>query len=243
MINSGADNTSSSNVTLTFDNVSGASHYFPTDNSLADAPSPTNFGWKTYPTNNADNVSLTGNGNRQVRVWLKDEAGNIFGPLADNITLPPGIRYQTWSCDNSWPCTKSSSVKKLTTGKLIGDINYNWGGGTILDTGISDYVAVKLIGYFKMPGTLGNTYNVNFRNQDDDGSTTMIDGTTIIEDWTGLHGPSIRDNSTQLVGGQIYKYERYWYEHAGGAVLRQYWKIDGIHNGYIFMKGEDFFSD
>ena len=94
-----------------------------------------------------------------------------------------------------------------------------------------------------MPGTAGAEYSVNFRNQDDDSSRTIIDGTTIIEDWSGLHGPANRDNSTKLVGGQTYRYERYWGERGGGAVLRQYWKIDGIHNGYIFMKGEDFFSD
>ena len=102
---------------------------------------------------------------------------------------------------------------------------------------------MKLTGNFIMPGTEGAEYSVNFRNQDDDSSRTIIDGTTIIEDWSGLHGPANRDNSTKLVGGQTYRYERYWGERGGGAVLRQYWKIDGIHNGYIFMKGEDFFSD
>ena len=102
---------------------------------------------------------------------------------------------------------------------------------------------MKLTGNFIMPGTAGAEYSVNFRNQDDDSSRTIIDGTTIIEDWSGLHGPANRDNSTTLVGGQTYRYERYWSERDGGAVLRQYWKIDGIHGDYVYMKGEDFFSE
>ena len=94
-----------------------------------------------------------------------------------------------------------------------------------------------------MPGTAGAEYSVNFRNQDDDSSRTIIDGTTIIEDWSGKHGPANQDNSTTLLGGQTYRYERYWSERDGGAVLKQYWKIDGIHDDYVYMKGEDFFSE
>ena len=244
LVNNGADNTTSSTVTLTFDNITGASHYFATDNVSATKPSATAAGWRAYPVNNTDNFTLTGTGNRQIRAWFKDEAGNIFGPKLDNITSSHGISYQTWSCSDPWPCTTSPS-EILTTGKITGDINYNWGNNNIivnsLDTGKNDYIAMKLTGNFVMPGTAGAEYSVNFRNQDDDSSRTIIDGTTIIEDWSGLHGPANQDNSTKLVGGQTYRYERYWSERDGGAVLRQYWKIDGIHNGYIFMKGEDFF--
>ena len=102
LINSGADNTTSSTVMLTFDNITGASHYFATDNVSATIPSVTAAGWQAYPVNNTDNFTLTGTGNRQISVWFKDEAGNIFGPTLDNITLPQGISYQTWSCSDPW---------------------------------------------------------------------------------------------------------------------------------------------
>ncbi len=246
LINSGADNTTSSTVMLTFDNITGASHYFATDNVSATIPSVTAAGWQAYPVNNTDNFTLTGTGNRQISVWFKDEAGNVFGPTLDNITLPQGISYQTLSCSDPWPCTSSPS-EILTSGKITGDINYNWGNNNIilnfLDTGKSDYIAIKLTGNLIMPGTGGAEYSVNFRNQDDDSSRTIINGTTIIEDWSGLHGPANRDNSTTMIVGQTYSYERYWSERGGGAVLRQFWKIDGIHDDYVYMKGEDFFSE
>ena len=242
LINNGADNTTSSTVTLTFNNVTGTSHYFATDNISATTPSATAAGWRAYPVNNTDNFTLTGTGNREIRAWFKDEAGNIFGPKLDNITLSHGISYQTWSCSDPWPCTTSPS-EILTSGKITGDINYNWGQSYILDTRKKDYIAIKLTGNFIMPGTAGAEYSVKFRNRDDDSSRTIIDGTTIIEDWSGLHGPANRDNSTKLVGGQTYRYERYWSEKGGGAVLQQFWWIVGIHNNYVYMKGEDFFRE
>ena len=91
-----------------------------------------------------------------------------------------------------------------------------------------------------MPVTGGAEYSVNFRNQDDDSSRTIINVITIIEDWSGLHGPANRYNSTTMIGGQTYSYERYWSERGGGAVLQQFWKIDGIHDDYVHMKVEDF---
>ena len=129
-------------------------------------------------------------------------------------------------------------------GKITsGDINFDWGEGNVLDSNKSDYVALKLEGYFIMPGTPGTTYTVHFRNQDDDGSITIIQGTEVINDWGGVHGAENRDNYTQLIGGQTYSYTRFWSEQFYGAVLRQYWKIAGFHSDYVFMKGEDFFSE
>ena len=92
LINNGADNTTSSTVMLTFDNITGASHYFATDNVSATVPSATAAGWQAYPVNNTDNFTLTGTGNRQISVWFKDEAGNIFGPTLGQHYITP--RYQ-----------------------------------------------------------------------------------------------------------------------------------------------------
>ena len=113
----------------------------------------------------------------------------------------------------------------------------------MLDSNESNYVALKLEGYFIMPGTPGTTYTVHFRNQDDDGSITIIQGTEVINDWSGVHGAENRDGDIELIGGQTYSYTRFWSEQFYGAVLRQYWKIAGFHSDYVFMKGEDFFSE
>ena len=128
--------------------------------------------------------------------------------------------------------------KVLSSGKLTsGDINFNWSTGNVLDSNTRDYIVVKLTGSFVMPGITGKTYNVLFRNQDDDGSRTIIGGTVVIEDWSGLHGASNRDGSISLVGGQLYSYERLQSEWGGHSVLRQFWKINGLsgYNNYRYM--------
>ena len=86
LINNGADNTTSSTVTLSFYNVMGASHYFATDDSATSIPSATATGWHDYPSSGSDNFTLTGTGMREIQVWFKDEAGNVSGSYSDNIS-------------------------------------------------------------------------------------------------------------------------------------------------------------
>ena len=126
------------------------------------------------------------------------------------------------------------TASALSTGTLsTGDVNLNWGSGAVLDSGRSDYVVVKLEGYFVMPGTLGTSYLVTFTNQDDDGSRTIIGGTTVVDDWSGLHAPADRSGSITLVGGTTYSYVRWNSEWGGGAVLRQFWKIGSGTTTYM----------
>lgn len=156
------------------------------------------------------------------------------------------INYQTWACGNTWPCAQSSNTI-LSSGTITGDINYNWGSGYVLDSGLSNYVVVKLWGYFTMPGTVGTTYTVTFLNQDDDGSITKVgpvggSTTTVINDWSGLHPPQSMTGSINLVGGTTYYYERLYSEWGGGAVMRQYWYIAGVHGGWTIMNGNTDFT-
>jgi len=151
------------------------------------------------------------------------------------------LNYETWACP-SWPCPTSGQTI-LSSGKLNAQLNYDWGGGQVLDSGRSDYVVVHLTGSFVMPGIAGQSYQVYFLNQDDDGSRLKIGSTIVIEDWNGLHPPTNRGGGIVLVGGQTYAYERWFSEWGGGAVMRQLWQIYGIHGSYVWMNaGSDFFT-
>ena len=165
-------------------------------------------------------------------------------------TAMAGINYETWFCGSggstSWPCPQSSNTI-LSSGTITGDLNYNWGGGVVLDSGLSQYVVVRLWGYFTMPGTVGTTYSVTFLNQDDDGSITKVgpvggSTTTVVDDWSGQHPPANRQGSINLVGGTTYYYERLFSEWGGGAVMRQYWYIPGVHGGWTIMNGDTNFT-
>ena len=154
--------------------------------------------------------------------------------LLFSLTAKANVTYETWYCP-SWPCPTTGQTI-LSTGTLAaGIMNYDWGGGYVLDSGRYDNVVVHLTGTFVMPGTPGQTYTVSFLNQDDDGSRLNIGGTTVIEDWSGLHAPANRTGNINLIGGQTYTYERWFSEWGGGAVLRQMWYIPGIHGGWTWM--------
>jgi hypothetical protein len=118
-------------------------------------------------------------------------------------------------------------------------MNYNWGSGVVLDSGRSDYVVVHLDGYITVPipsnGSAGDSVTVTFYNQDDDGSLLKIDGTTVIDDWSGLHAPATRTGTITLQAGETYTYERWFSEWAGGAVLRQIWDVPNATAGAVYV--------
>ncbi|CAB4124968.1 hypothetical protein UFOVP181_130 [uncultured Caudovirales phage] len=144
--------------------------------------------------------------------------------------------YETWACP-TWPCPTSGQTI-LSTGTFTGLLNFDWGGGNVLNSGRADYVVVHTTGSFTMSGVVGQSYNVTFLNQDDDGSRLIIGGTTVIEDWSGLHGPANRTGNITLIGGQTYTYERFFSEWGGGAVMRQQWYRPGIDSGYVYMNAD-----
>jgi hypothetical protein len=148
------------------------------------------------------------------------------------------VNYETWYCP-SWPCPTSSNTL-LSSGTLSDStMNYNWGGGEVLDSGRSDYVVVHLDGYITVPipsnGSAGDSVTVTFYNQDDDGSILKIDGTTVINDWSGLHAPTTRSGTITLQAGETYTYERWMSEWGGGAVLRQLWYVPNATAGAVYV--------
>lgn len=148
------------------------------------------------------------------------------------------VNYETWYCP-SWPCQQSSNTLLSSGTWAGGTMNYNWGSGEVLDSGRSDRVVVHLDGYITVPipfnGSAGDSVTVTFYNQDDDGSILKIDGTTVIDDWSGLHSPSTRSGTITLQAGETYRYERWFAEWTGGAVLRQLWQVPGYHGSWTWV--------
>lgn len=148
------------------------------------------------------------------------------------------VNYETWYCP-SWPCPLSSNTLLSSGTWPGGTMNYDWGGGEVLDSGRSDYVVVHLDGYITVPipfnGSAGDSVTVTFYNQDDDGSILKIDGTTVIDDWSGVHPPATRTGTITLQAGETYSYERWFAEWTGGAVLRQLWYVPGYHGSWTWL--------
>ena len=134
------------------------------------------------------------------------------------------LTLSTYYCP-TWPCTQAGTA--LSTDTSNGTINYNWGGGQVLNSGRSDYVSVKATGYITIPGTTGQTVTVYFASSADDGSQIIVDGTTVQNDWSGLHPEAFYSGTKQLVAGSTYSFTAWFSEWGGGAVWRIYWSVPG----------------
>ena len=163
-------------------------------------------------------------------IWM------VFFSIVNKVKAD--VNYETWYCP-SWPCPQSSNTLLSSGTWAGGTMNYDWGGGEVLDSGRSDYVVVHLDGYITVPipfnGSAGDSVTVTFYNQDDDGSLLKIDGTTVIDDWSGLHSPATRSGTITLQAGETYSYERWFAEWGGGAVLRQLWLVPGYHGSWTWV--------
>ena len=124
----------------------------------------------------------------------------------------------------SWPPNTTNPGTVVSTG-TVPNLNYNWGSGVVLNSGLADQVLVHFTGYIVWPGTAGAQKTVNLYAATDDGFKATIDGNTVINDIGGLHGPSNYNYSTSLTltGGQVYSVDIWWAEWGGGAVAQFYW--------------------
>lgn len=133
------------------------------------------------------------------------------------------VNYTTYAAGGPTPCLGCGAV--LSTG-TVESINFNWGGGQVLNSGKSDGVVVKFTGYITIPGS--GSQNITFYNVSDDGFILKIAGVTIINDWQE-QGPAYYNGGggATLVGGQTYQFEVWYYENGGGAVAMLYWDQSG----------------
>ena len=133
------------------------------------------------------------------------------------------VNYTTYAAGGPTPCLGCGAV--LSSG-TVESINFNWGGGQVLDSGRSDGVVVKFTGYITIPGS--GSQNITFYNVSDDGFILKISGVTIINNWRE-QGPSYYNSAggATLVGGQTYPFEVWYYENGGGAVAMLYWNQSG----------------
>lgn len=135
-----------------------------------------------------------------------------FTCIADGLQ---GWSYTTYIGGGASP--NINNLTPITTGTTT-SINYNWGGGLVLDSGRYDGVIIHFQGYIQAP-TTGTYY---FGTQSDDGSQLTINGTIIDSCWCE-QGPTFRSGSIYLTAGQVIPADIWYYENGGGAVIQFYW--------------------
>jgi len=141
------------------------------------------------------------------------------------------LTYKTYAGTGAYPSFPGNGGTLyygtvLSTG-TVSQLNYNWSGGYILDSGRSDRVIVNFYGYITIPDT--GSQAIQFYLYADDGVYMKIDGTVVINDWNEQGGATWNYVSTDqtLTGGQTYYIDAWWYENGGGASFKLYWDQSG----------------
>ena len=136
--------------------------------------------------------------------------------------------YQGTGATPSFPGNGGSLTypTKLSSG-TVSSLDFNWGSGYVLDSGLNERVIVHFYGYITIPGT--GSQDIQFYLYADDGVYMKIDNTVVINDWQEQGAGTWNYISTDqtLTGGQTYYIDMWWYENGGGASVKLYWDQSG----------------
>lgn len=140
------------------------------------------------------------------------------------------IYYNTYQGTGAYPSFPGNggtlTYPTVRSTGTVTAINHNWGGGQVLNSGLSERVIIKYWGYIYVPGTGSQT--LTFYNSSDDGFYMKINNQLVINNWAE-QGPSYYNGSGSitLTGGQYYALEAWYYENGGGAAAMLYWNQTG----------------
>lgn len=138
----------------------------------------------------------------------------------------PGLRADIYNQINTGSNIppRSTTAYNLCKTITVTQINSDWGGGDIEGCG-SDFVMIHYTGYLTVPEE--TPYGYDFLNIADDGWYFELDGQVVNDNWY-LKGCSGNwSQKFNLVPGQSYQVDAWWYEWGGGACSMLYYD-----NGY-----------
>ena len=142
-------------------------------------------------------------------------------PRTITTVVPGGLTAKSYNMlgyNNAPPLPEED---RLVSTQTVSNINFDWGGGQILDSGLYEDVIVKFTGYINIPST--GTYALYAPG--DDGIKVLIDGETVIDDWYDKGGGGSVVNK-YLTQGQ-HTFTLWFYENGGGANVWFYWAVPG----------------
>jgi hypothetical protein len=133
-----------------------------------------------------------------------------------------GLNYQTYAAGGAMPgytqaADGTISNRTLLSSGTVSTVNFQWGGGAVLNSGRAEGVIVRFHGFINIP-TAG-TYS--FGGQADDGIRIRVNNTQVVNSWIESGG-AFRDGSVSLPAGVV-PIELIYYENGGGAMVNLQW--------------------
>lgn len=140
----------------------------------------------------------------------------LLVPRTITTVVPGALTAKVYNMSGYNNAPPLPGENRLVSTQTVANINYQWGGGYILNTWLSEDTIVKFTGYINIPST--GTYT--FYAPADDGVMLLIDGVMIINDWYDKGGGGSIVN-TALTQGQ-HEITLWYYENGGGAWVQFY---------------------
>jgi hypothetical protein len=146
-----------------------------------------------------------------------------------------GLNYTTYVGGNPSPGytqrTDGTLVRTVLSSGIVSTVNFQWGGGNVLNSNRGDGVIVRFYGFINIP-TAG-TYS--FGGNADDGIRIKVNNTSVVDSWIESGG-AFRSGNIYLAAG-TYPIELIYYENGGGAMVNLQWVINGswqiVDSSYI----------
>jgi hypothetical protein len=137
-----------------------------------------------------------------------------------------GLNFQTYAAGGSQPTYTQDASGNITNRTLLSSgvvstVNYNWGGGGVLNSGRNEGVIVRFYGFINIPTT--GTYS--FGGNADDGIRILVNNTLVVNSWVD-DGGSFRAGNITLNAG-VAAIEVLYYENGGGALVNLQWLVNG----------------
>lgn len=150
---------------------------------------------------------------------------SLFFCLTANAAGTIGLNYQTYAAGGAQPSYTQDVDGNITNRTLVSTgtvntVNYNWGGGTILNSGRAEGTIVRFYGYINV--TTAGTYS--FGGNADDGIRINVNNTSVVDSWIESGG-TFRSGSIYLEAG-VYPIELLYYENGGGALVNLQWYLN-----------------
>lgn len=137
-----------------------------------------------------------------------------------------GLSYQVYAAGGATPSYTQDANGNITNRTLlstgtVSTVNYNWGGGYILNSNRAEGAIVRFYGYVNIP-TAGTYY---FGGNADDGIRIKVGGTQVVNGWNESGG-DFRQSAALTMSAGVVPIELMYYENGGGALVTLYWYND-----------------
>lgn len=133
-----------------------------------------------------------------------------------------GLNYQTYASTGPQPAYMQAADgtinnRTLLSSGVVSTVNYQWGGGAVLNSGRAEGVIVRFYGFINIP-TAGTYW---FGGQADDGIRIRVNDIQVVDSWIESGG-AFRSGSVSLPAGVV-PIELIYYENGGGAMVNLQW--------------------